>query len=255
MTMKSLLSVLALPFAGSELAERQRKLDQFRECTRGGRSLQEFLGDWELKRGQCVMAGTMPSSEGEQDQWDLLKACALSTDQRASIMHELSTRAELREEMSLPEATASEVFETTKKLVRNLALSFELEKGEKPSSSKKSTPELAAMFAKGKAAGKSKGASKGAGGKGDDWKKSATCFECGKVGHVAADCWSKKGDKGKSSSKGGKKGGKGKSSGKSGKSGIVCYQCGKPGHVKADCWSKPAAENSGSGGAEPPAKP
>ena len=255
-TMKSLLSVLALPFAGSELAERQHKLSQFRACTRGGQSLQAFLGDWELKRGQCVMAGTVPSSAGEQDQWDLLKACELSTEQHASIMHELSTRAELREEMSLPVATASEVFETTMKLVRNLALSFELEKGEKPSSSsqKASSAELTAMFAKGKAAGKGKNAKSQS--KGASAGAEAECWNCKKTGHFASQCWAAgggaaKGGKGAGKGKGGgKSGGKGAGKGKSAKKpGVVCYGCGKVGHLKADCWSKP---KEGEGGEGPP---
>ena len=253
-TMKSLLSVLALPFAGSELAERQHKLTQFRACTRGGRSLQAFLGDWELKRGQCVMAGTMQSSVGEQDQWDLLKACELSTEQSASIMHELSTRAELRAEMSLPEATASEVFETTKKLVRNLALSFELEKGEKPSSKKTSSDELTAMFSKGKAAGKGKSAKSQS--KGASAGAEVECWNCKKTGHFSSQCWAAgggaaKGGKGAGQGKGGgKSGGKGAGKGKGArKPGVVCYGCGKVGHLKADCWSK---SKEGEGGEGPP---
>jgi len=259
-TTSSLLAVLELPYKGSEQAERQQKLTLFRKCVRGGRKLQEFLGDWELLRGTCVMNGTISRTMGEQDKWDLLASAELSTEQGASILHDLSVRAELRVELGLSTMTPSEEFETTKKLLAELSLYQEFESGSKTSKKPSGSSELTAMFAKGKAAGKGKTQNSfQASGKGDDWKKTATCFECGKVGHVAADCWQKIAKGGKSaffskgSSKGGKKGAKAKSGGKGkSKPGVVCYQCGKPGHMKADCWSKPA--ESGGGGAEPPNK-
>ena len=63
--------------------------------------------------------------------------------------------------------------------------------------------------------GKSKGKDKGSGGKGSA-SKDIVCFNCGKAGHKAAECWSKKKDgSNKGSSKGSKGGGKkGKSKGK-----------------------------------------
>jgi hypothetical protein len=257
-TMKSLLSVLALPYAGSELAERQHKLSLFRACTRGSKSLSAFLGDWELKRGQCVMTGTVQSTAGEQEQWDLLKACELSTDQSASIMHELSTRAELRAEMGLPEATANETFELTKKLLRNLALSFELEKGTKSNSNSKEggkwkEAELA-LFSKGKAKGKNKGAKgkgKGAGaGKGKE--KKLACWTCGKIGHISTECW----HAGKGTAKEGASDAKGKGKGKKGKgksAGTGCFTCGGD-HFARDCPKKVKSEEYASGDGGGPSK-
>ena len=67
----------------------------------------------------------------------------------------------------------------------------------------------------GKGKSKGKGKDKGSGGKGST-SKDIVCFNCGKAGHKAAECWSKKEDgSNKGSSKGSKGGGKkGKSKGK-----------------------------------------
>ena len=67
----------------------------------------------------------------------------------------------------------------------------------------------------GKGKSKGKGKDKGSGGKGSAFKD-IVCFNCGKAGHKAAECWSKKKDgSNKGSSKGSKGGGKkGKSKGK-----------------------------------------
>ena len=67
----------------------------------------------------------------------------------------------------------------------------------------------------GKGKSKGKGKDKGSGGKGST-SKDIVCFNCGKAGHKAAECWSKKKDgSNKGSSKGSKGGGKkGKSKGK-----------------------------------------
>jgi hypothetical protein len=54
------------------------------------------------------------------------------------------------------------------------------------------------------------------------------CFECGKPGHLARDCWSKKGSTG---GKGGKEGGKQGGGKKKG----ACFHCESPDHMRPDC--------------------
>ena len=67
----------------------------------------------------------------------------------------------------------------------------------------------------GKGKSKGKGKDKGSGGKGSA-SKDIVCFYCGKAGHKAAECWSKKKDGSNKGSSNGSKGGgkKGKSKGK-----------------------------------------
>ena len=98
-----------------------------------------------------------------------------------------------------------------------------------------------------------KGGGKKRGGKG------STCWNCGKTGHVARDCWGAKGGKqGPPNTKGneGKGGGKdpgGKPSGKGGgKKGWSpngfhgeCYNCGEVGHSAKWC---PKGKGGGPGG-------
>jgi hypothetical protein len=238
-TLSSLLETLELPYAGDELAERRRKLGAFRKCVRAKRPLQRFLADWDQQRRVCVELGVLSSIMLEQDTWDLLDASDLDAPQRASIMHELSTRNSLRKELGLAEMTESEQFETAKKLLRELALSFELSEEEPSKSAKSGKPkwseEATALFAKGKAKGK--------GAKGSDAGKSGAksdleCFNCHKKGHFASECWSKGSAKGKG--KGGKKG-KGAAKGGKGKGAkkkLTCWNCGKEGHVSTECWSE-----------------
>eukprot|EP00971_Amphidinium_carterae_P040071 786750-Amphidinium_carterae.1 len=80
------------------------------------------------------------------------------------------------------------------------------------------------------------------------WDK-PKCHACGRLGHLAKDCWHKDGKKGKGDA-GGKnnsndKGGKGdKTRNSKGKgkvnphASLVCRHCSKKGHIERDCWSK-----------------
>jgi hypothetical protein len=101
----------------------------------------------------------------------------------------------------------------------------------------------------GKGNGKGKGQGKGRGGKGSGKGKGrGPCHTCGRMGHLAGECWQTPGQQsGKGLGKGqlsagGKGAGKGKqstwqtSSGKAnGKGGRVCFKCGQPGHVANQC--------------------
>ena len=51
--------------------------------------------------------------------------------------------------------------------------------------------------------------------------KGTICYQCGKTGHIAANCW----QKGK---------GKGKAKGKS-NSGVICKSCGQAVHISPNC--------------------
>jgi len=252
-TLSSVLETLELPYAGDELAERRRKLGAFRKCVRAKRPIQRFLADWEQQRRQCVELGVLSGTMLEQDTWDLLDASDLDAPQRASIMHELSTRNSLRSELGLEPMSESEQFETAKKLLRELGLSFELCEDEPGKSAKSGKPkwseEATALFAKGKAKGK--GANGGDAGK-SDAKSDLECYNCHKKGHFASECWSKgsaKGaGKGGAKGKGGKGKGQGKGQGKAkgkGAKKIVCWTCGKDGHVSSDCWSKEKDDGDG----------
>ena len=100
-----------------------------------------------------------------------------------------------------------------------------------------------------------KGGGKGGKSKGKGKGETRECYECGKTGHLAFNCWNKgkgNGGKGKGDDKGKGKGkgdwGKGKGKGKGngyedwskgkgkgkGKSNITCYTCGCTGHMGKD---------------------
>ena len=79
---------------------------------------------------------------------------------------------------------------------------------------------------------------KGDGGKGKG-KGKMDCYNCGKFGHMARDCWVPKGEgKGKGNEKGDSKG-KGKGKGKGPKFEGYCDFCSKYGHQAKDCFKNP----------------
>jgi hypothetical protein len=110
------------------------------------------------------------------------------------------------------------------KSLKNMALSYELE-----GSTKAKEKSVAVLIADGVRKGLAKGKSKGKGGKkGGDAKKDLACYECGKTGHFAAECWSK--------AKGKSKGQKGQGKGKRGKGAqLNALRTGKS-EKKGKCW-------------------
>eukprot|EP00971_Amphidinium_carterae_P177772 3526078-Amphidinium_carterae.2 len=98
-----------------------------------------------------------------------------------------------------------------------------------------------------------------AAGSGDDpmdvgsigWDK-PKCNSCGRLGHLAKDCWHKDSKKGKgdwggknnSKDKGGKGDGSRKGQGKTNPhASLTCRYCNKKGHIEKDCWSKHGRPN------------
>ena len=72
-------------------------------------------------------------------------------------------------------------------------------------------------------------------GNGSNWKNfKGTCNKCGKQGHKAVDCWSKKTGNG-GGGQGGRQGGNGSDNRK-------CYNCNKIGHISRNCPAKKANE-------------
>jgi len=239
-TCDELLKRLQDRYGGSLEVERQSAIENFRTTVRGSRSLQTFLSVWQTARAQAVEHGVVPEQASEQDVWDLLKAAQISTTERAQVLRELELRQDFAGELAGPEK-----FNVVKKTLKSLALSFEMENGGK----KKEEKSVAVLIAEGVRKGlAAQGLGKGkASKKGGDAKKDMACYECGKTGHFAADCWSKAKGKSKGQKKG-QKGQKGQGKGMRGKGaqlnamrtkakegGMKCWTCGKEGHKSAEC--------------------
>jgi hypothetical protein len=262
LTIELMMATLALSYEGDVFLERQRKLEEFRKCTRGRTNLSVFLPQWMRLRAQCVEMGLLTSETSEQDMWDLVRACNVSPSQHASLLHELTSRASLRKEVGLPEKSDHEKCAMMLSLLQELARSFEAaeeprrggreeSEASKATSTTKWTKDDLALFSKGEAKGKSKGGqSDGGKNKGGSDKSSIKCYTCGKAGHMSAQCWSAQPGKGlKRSQKGKGKGkqGKGKQEGQ-GKAKarskvnetMKCWTCSKEGHRAAECPEKPA---------------
>ncbi len=206
-------------YGGSLEIEKQNAIEKFRQCTRGSKSLQKFLSEWQTARAQAVQQGVLAPEESEQDVWDLLKASQVGTAERAQVLSELEMRQDLGGELD-----GAAKFAVVQKSLKNMALSYELE-----GSTKAKEKSVAVLIADGVRKGLAKGKSKGKGGKkGGDAKKDLACYECGKTGHFAAECWSK--------AKGKSKGQKGQGKGKRGKGAqLNALRTGKS-EKKGKCW-------------------
>ncbi len=206
-------------YGGSLEIEKQNAIEKFRACTRGSKSLQKFLSEWQTARAQAVQQGVLAPEESEQDVWDLLKASQVGTAERAQVLSELEMRQDLGGELD-----GAAKFAVVQKSLKNMALSYELE-----GSTKAKEKSVAVLIADGVRKGLAKGKSKGKGGKkGGDAKKDLACYECGKTGHFAAECWSK--------AKGKSKGQKGQGKGKRGKGAqLNALRTGKS-EKKGKCW-------------------
>ncbi len=206
-------------YGGSLEIEKQNAIEKFRQCTRGSKSLQKFLSEWQTARAQAVQQGVLDPEESEQDVWDLLKASQVGTAERAQVLSELEMRQDLGGELD-----GAAKFAVVQKSLKNMALSYELE-----GSTKAKEKSVAVLIADGVRKGLAKGKSKGKGGKkGGDAKKDLACYECGKTGHFAAECWSK--------AKGKSKGQKGQGKGKRGKGAqLNALRTGKS-EKKGKCW-------------------
>ena len=206
-------------YGGSLEIEKQNAIEKFRACTRGSKSLQKFLSEWQTARAQAVQQGVLAPEESEQDVWDLLKASQVGTAERAQVLSELEMRQDLGGELD-----GAAKFAVVQKSLKNMALSYELE-----GSTKGKEKSVAVLIADGVRKGLAKGKSKGKGGKkGGDAKKDLACYECGKTGHFAAECWSK--------AKGKSKGQKGQGKGKRGKGAqLNALRTGKS-EKKGKCW-------------------
>ena len=206
-------------YGGSLEIEKQNAIEKFRACTRGSKSLQKFLSEWQTARAQAVQQGVLDPEESEQDVWDLLKASQVGTAERAQVLSELEMRQDLGGELD-----GAAKFAVVQKSLKNMALSYELE-----GSTKAKEKSVAVLIADGVRKGLAKGKSKGKGGKkGGDAKKDLACYECGKTGHFAAECWSK--------AKGKSKGQKGQGKGKRGKGAqLNALRTGKS-EKKGKCW-------------------
>ncbi len=206
-------------YGGSLEIEKQNAIEKFRQCTRGSKSLQKFLSEWHTARAQALQQGVLAPEESEQDVWDLLKASQVGTAERAQVLSELEMRQDLGGELD-----GAAKFAVVQKSLKNMALSYELE-----GSTKAKEKSVAVLIADGVRKGLAKGKSKGKGGKkGGDAKKDLACYECGKTGHFAAECWSK--------AKGKSKGQKGQGKGKRGKGAqLNALRTGKS-EKKGKCW-------------------
>ena len=259
LTPTSLLTVLVERYGGDELEQRRQKLAEFRGCWRNKRPLATWLPLWTALRSQCVQLGLIPDLDqvDESACWDLLEAAELSASQRAAIMHELSSRDDMRAELSMPAHNSASRHKRIRELLRELALSFTMGEGKGQQQGKQS--EQAALFT-----GKSKGAKKGkqykgglvidryvspygSAGKGKQHKgdlafdmsrgtgrREVTCWTCGKAGHTSPNCWQGQTDDKDTAlmAKGGKKGAR---KGKTGKAKEKCHRCKKEGHRAFEC--------------------
>ncbi|XP_044475134.1 cold shock protein 2-like [Mangifera indica] len=77
--------------------------------------------------------------------------------------------------------------------------------------------------------GRGRGGGYGRGGRGGRFGGGGACFNCGRMGHLARDCYSGSGGGGRGRGYGGGRGG-----GRGGGGGR-CYNCGEEGHFARDC--------------------
>ena len=201
-TFTSVMAALQDRYGRGAMPKTMKALADLAECRRHGRSIAMFLAEYKARFQKAIQHGKQICKRTSGA--DLLRAAELSVTNHSAILASLR-----REALATGELTDKALFMPSYEGVLDelelLKDTYAAQDDAKPAKEGGGRKQAAFIASTGGSKG---GKTGGKGSKGGDVK----CFECGKFGHRAADCYSKAG--GKKGEKGGLGKGKGKGKGK-----------------------------------------